>query len=195
MGFSEEIIGKDRCPTPVAAMASVWLALLVGAGANAAWLFHTLMKADVQFRGAGASTVDAAETGRILAGVLAQPAFLVVFGFGLLAGPLCAWMLVRQSKELSAMAAHLRLAAILLLLAGLAGVPQLLLARRIAAQAVDRTEAMVSGDTAGADQARTRLDRLHGWSERVYAGQAIAVTLGMAVMLKPASRRDLGAGR
>jgi hypothetical protein len=74
-------------------------------------------------------------------------------------------------------------------------VPQLLLARRIAAQAVDRTEAMVSGDTAGADQARTRLDRLHGWSERVYAGQAIAVTLGMAVMLKPASRRDLGAGR
>lgn len=193
--MTEEIIGRNRCPTPVAAMASVWLALIVGAGANAAWLFHALMKADVQFRGTGASTVDAPETGRILAGVLAQPAFLAVFGFGLLAGPLCAWMLVRQSKGLSAMAAHLRLAATLLLLAGLAGVPQLLLSRRIAAHAVDRTEALVSGETARADQARTRLDTLHAWSERVYAGQALAIMLSMAVMLRPASRRDLAAGR
>lgn len=192
---SEEIIGKDRCPTPVAALASVWLALLVAAGANAAWLFHALARADVQFRGSGVSAVDAEETGRILAGVLAQPAFVVVFGFGLLAGPLCSWMLLRQSRGLAAMAGHLRIAAAALLLAGVVGAGQLVLAKVITARAQERTQAIVSGDGAKAASARASLEAVHGWSERVYSGQALLVALSMAVMLRPALRRDLPDGR
>ena len=195
MGTTEEIIGKDRCPTPVAALSSVWLALLIGAGINAGWLFQALTKADVQFRGPGAATVDAAETGRILAGVLAQPAFVVVFVFGLLVGPLCAWLLMKQAHGLSRMAGHLRISAAAMVLAGVAGLGQLLLANSIAARAEARTEALVSGDSARAGQARGELDHLHRWSEQIYAGQAILVMLGMAVMLKPATRRDLPQAR
>lgn len=191
MGTTEEIIGKDRCPTPVAAMASVWLALLIGAGVNAGWLFHALMRADVQFRGSGASSIDAAETGRILAGVLAQPAFVAVFVFGLLAGPLCAWLLLKQAQGLSRMAGHLRISAAALVLAGLAGAGQLLLARSIATRAEARTEALVSADISRATEARSALDRLHRWSERIYAGQSILVALGMTIMLKPAARREV----
>lgn len=191
MGTTEEIIGKDRCPTPVAAMASVWLALLIGAGVNAGWLFHALMRADVQFRGSGASSIDAAETGRILAGVLAQPAFVAVFVFGLLAGPLCAWLLLKQAQGLSRMAGHLRISAAALVLAGLAGAGQLLLARSIATRAEARTEALVSADISRATEARSELDRLHRWSERIYAGQSILVALGMTIMLKPAARREV----
>lgn len=191
MGSTEEIIGKDRCPTPVAAMASVWLALLVGAGVNAGWLFHALMRADVQFRGSGASSIDATETGRILAGVLAQPAFVAVFAFGLLAGPLCAWLLLKQAQGLSRMAGHLRISAAALVLAGLAGAGQLLLARSIAIRAEARTEALVSGDAPRAAESRSALDGLHRWSERIYAGQSILVALGMAIMLKPAARREV----
>jgi hypothetical protein len=191
VGTTEEIIGKDRCPTPVAAMASVWLALLIGAGVNAGWLFHALMRADVQFRGSGASSIDAAETGRILAGVLAQPAFVAVFVFGLLAGPLCAWLLLKQAQGLSRMAGHLRISAAALVLAGLAGAGQLLLARSIATRAEARTEALVSADISRATEARSELDRLHRWSERIYAGQSILVALGMTIMLKPAARREV----
>ncbi len=172
-------------------MASVWLALLIGAGVNAGWLFHALMRADVQFRGSGASSIDAAETGRILAGVLAQPAFVAVFVFGLLAGPLCAWLLLKQAQGLSRMAGHLRISAAALVLAGLAGAGQLLLARSIATRAEARTEALVSADISRATEARSELDRLHRWSERIYAGQSILVALGMTIMLKPAARREV----
>ena len=195
VGSTEEIIAKDRCPTPVAALATAWLMLLVGAGANAAWLFSALSGAEVQFRGAGLSSVDATETGRILAGVLAQPVFVTVFAFGLVAGPACALLLLRQGRGLQGMAGHLRVSAAALLLAGLLGGGQLVLARTISGHAQQRTEAIVSGDQARAAEARSRLDAVHHWSERIYSGQAILVAMGMAVMLKPALRRELPEGR
>lgn len=194
VGSTEEIIGKDRCPTPVAAPATAWPAPLVGAGANAAWLFSALSGAEVQFRGAGLSSVDATETGRILAGVLAQPVFVTVFAFGLVAGPACALLLLRQGRGLRGMAGHLRVSAVALLLAGLLGGGQLVLARTIAGHA-QRTEAIVSGDQVRATEARARLDAVHQWSERIYSGQFILVAMGMAVMLKPALRRELPEGR
>lgn len=188
---SEEIIGKNRCPTPVAAMASVWLALLAAAGANAAWVFHVLSRSEVRMEGTPASSLDASETGRILAGVIAQPGFLAVFGYGLVAGPACALLLLRQSRGLRSMAGHLRMGACSLLLAGLIGAGQMALALQIAGHSQRRTEALLSGDQTTAVEARGRLDGAHAWSERIYAGQSILVMLGMAVMLKPVACREL----
>ena len=187
-----EIVGKARCPTPVAAMTGAWLALLVAGGANAAWLFSALKRAGVQFTGE-ARVLDAEETGRVLAGVLAQPAFLLVFAFGLLCGPLCAWLLLRRARGLAGMARHLKLAATCLLLASAAGAGQLVLARVIADRALDRTEALVSGDSERAARARARLDSAHALSERVYGAQALLVAFGMILMVRPAERRELPA--
>ena len=92
---------SHRCPTLVAFLAGAWLALLAGAGLNAGWLFGALMKAGVQFRQGPATGIDSEETGRMLAGVLAQPAFVAVFLFGMLAGSLVAQAVVTKVMKLS----------------------------------------------------------------------------------------------
>jgi hypothetical protein len=191
MGADSEIVGKARCPVPVAVLGGAWLALLVAGGANAAWLFSALRRAGVQFVSGDARTLDAEETGRVLAGVLAQPAFLLVFSVGLLCGPLCAWMLLCQARAIGAGGRRLRLAAICLLVAGGAGAAQMVLARVVADRAIERTEALVSGQAELADGARARLDVAHAWSERIYAGQGLLVALGMILMVRPAERREL----
>lgn len=187
-----EIVGKARCPTPVAVMTGAWIALLVAGGANAAWLFSALKRAGVQFAGE-ARVLDAEETGRVLAGVLAQPAFLLVFVFGMVCGPLCAWLLLRRARGLGGPARHLKLAAMCLLLASAAGAGQLVLARLIADRALERTGALVSGDSERAAQARARLDSAHALSERVYGAQTLLVAFGMILMVRPAERRELPA--
>ena len=193
MGADSEIIGKARCPVPVAVLGGAWLALLVAGGANAAWLFSALRRASVQFASGDVRVLDAEETGRVLAGVLAQPAFLLVFSVGLLCGPLCAWMLLRRARSIGAHGRHLRLAAICLLVAGVAGAGQMVLARVIADRAIERTGALVSGQADRAEGARARLDVAHVWSERIYAGQGLLVALGMILMVRPAERRELPA--
>lgn len=112
-----------------------WLSLLVAGGANAAWLFMALKRAGVQFASSDTRMLDAEETGRVLAGVLAQPAFLVVFILGLVAGPASAWLLLKRSRVGGPGARRLRWAAAALLLAGAIGAAQLLLARTIADRA------------------------------------------------------------
>jgi hypothetical protein len=166
------------------------MALLLAAGANAGWLFFTLTKAGLQFRDAEKAALDSAETGRVMAGVLAQPGFLLVFAVGLIVGPICAWLLVRQSRGLSALAGHLRVAAAALLLASSMGAGQMVLAKRLADLAMERTGALVSHDQAKADQVRGELDRLHDWSEKIYGGQIIFVALGMVLMTRPTTLRD-----
>lgn len=166
------------------------MALLLAAGANAGWLFFTLTKAGLQFRDAEKSALDSEETGRVMAGVLAQPGFLLVFAVGLMVGPICAWLLVRQARGLASLAGHLRVAAAALLLASSMGAGQMVLAKRLADLALDRTGALVSHDQARADQARGELDTLHNWSEKIYGGQIIFVALGMVLMARPATVRD-----
>jgi len=53
-----------------------WLSLLVAGGANAAWLFMALKRAGVQFASSDTRMLDAEETGRVLAGVLAAQLLL-----------------------------------------------------------------------------------------------------------------------
>ena len=179
---------SHRCPTLVAFLAGAWLALLVGSGLNAGWLFSALMKAGVQFRQGPATGIDSEETGRILAGVLAQPAFVAVFLFGLVAGPWSAWLLLRRARGVEHPGTHLRVAAFLLLAAAAIGAGQLVLARTIADRAVERTEALVSGDQARAAQARAALDGVHRVSEVAFSAQVFLVALGLLAVIRPASR-------
>lgn len=158
------------------------MSLLLAAGANAGWLFFTLTKAGLQFRDAEKSALDSEETGRVMAGVLAQPGFLTVFALGMLVGPVCAWLLVRRSRGLGTMGPRARVLVAALLLASSLGAAQMVMAKRLADLALDRTGALVSHNQNRADQARGDLDRLHGWSERIYAGQIMLVALGMALM-------------
>jgi hypothetical protein len=180
---------SDRCPMPVAWLCAAWLALLVGAGLNAGWLFSALMKAGVQFREGPAAGIGSDETGRILAGVLAQPAFVAVFLFGLLAGPICAWLLMRLARIPGPSAARMRWAALTLLAAASVGAGQLVLARAIADRAMDRTEALVSGDAERAASARASLDQVHRVSEAAFGAQVFLVALGSLLSARPRLRR------
>jgi hypothetical protein len=124
----------------------------------------------------------------VLAGILAQPAFLLVFGAGLVLGPIAAWLLLRMAREVGFAAPRLRSAAGCLLLASAAGAGQLVLARVIADRAIERTEALVSGESARAVEARSRLDAAHVWSERIYGGQTMLVMAGLILMAWPDRR-------
>jgi hypothetical protein len=66
----------------------------------------------------------------------------------------------------------------------------MVLAKRLADLAMERTGALVSHDQAKADQVRGDLDRLHDWSEKIYGGQIIFVALGMVLMTRPTTLRD-----
>jgi hypothetical protein len=175
----------SRCPTAVALLSSAWLALLLAAGLNAGWLFSTLIKAGVQFRQGPAVGIDSEETGRILAGILAQPGFVGVFLAGMLAGPACAWMLLRAARRTAGAGRATRLAALAMLAAAAIGAGQLVLARAIAERAVERTEALVSGDEVRATHAREALDRVHRASELAYGGQVVLVALGVLLAVWP----------
>jgi hypothetical protein len=188
MESASETIVRDRCPTRVAVLGGAWLALLAGAGLNAGWLFSALMKAGVQFRQGPAAGIDSEETGRILAGVLAQPAFVVVFLVGMVIGPVSAWMLLRQARDLGPAGRHRRVAAWMLLAAAALGVGQLTLARTIAERAVARTEALVSGDAARATQARAALDQAHRASEAGYVAESALVAVGLMLAARPSRR-------
>jgi hypothetical protein len=167
-------------------LVGAWLSLLVAAGANAAWLFTALKRAGVQFASRDTRMLDAEETGRVLAGVLAQPAFLVVFILGLVAGPVCAWLLLGRARAGGAGSRRLRVAAAGLLLAGAIGAGQLWLARTIADRALERTEALVSDDQARAAAARSALDSAHRGSEAIYAMQTGLVAASALVLaLRP----------
>jgi len=179
---SSEDAMSVRCPFSASAMSGAWLALLVAGGANAAWLFGALKRAGIQFASSDARMLDAEETGRVLAGVLAQPAFLLVFGAGLVLGPAAAWVLLRHAGRVGVAGRHLRRAAACLLLASAAGAGQMVLARVIADRAIERTEALVSGDSARALEVRARLDSSHALSERIYGGQTLFVSIGLALM-------------
>lgn len=175
---------RDRCPPLVAALLGAWLALLVGAGLNAGWLFGALMRAGLQFREASNAALDSEETGRVMAGVLAQPAFLVVFVFGLVVGPSSAWMLLKRVPP-GSRPGRIVFAAALLATAGGLGAVQLWKSRQIADLAVQRTEALVSGDRARADAARATLDVAHRSSETAYAVQVgLVATAGVALALR-----------
>lgn len=163
-------------------MTGAWLALMVAGGANAAWLFGALKRAGIQFASSDARMLDAEETGRVLAGVLAQPAFLLVFGVGLAFGPVTAWTLLRRAGGAGGAGRHLRRAAACLLLASAACAGQMVLARVIADRAIERTEALVSGDPTRATEVRGRLDSAHALSERIYGGQMVLVAAGLALM-------------
>ncbi len=171
-----------RWPSIVPALIGAWLALLVGAGLNAGWLFSMLMKAGLQFRSGGIGALDSEETGRLMAGVLAQPAFLAVFVLGLMVGPLCAWMLVRRAKWYGGSGRRMRWAAACLAIAGGIGAGQLWLARTIADRAVVRTEALVSNDQARASSARAALDSAHRASEGAYALQTGLVAMAALLL-------------
>jgi hypothetical protein len=172
------------CPTSVAALLGAWLAMLLGAGLNAGWLFSALMKAGLQFRSAQTAVLDSDETGRVMAGVLAQPAFLVVFVLGLVIGPFCAWRLMRRAGANAACRRRFTLAAAMLAIAGGLGVGQLWMARRIADRALERTEALVSDDQARAVAARSALDIAHRSSETAYAVQVGLVAMACAVLAR-----------
>ncbi|MBU6210412.1 MAG: hypothetical protein KGR22_10935, partial [Planctomycetes bacterium] len=118
------------------------------------------------------------------------PGFLLVFAVGLIVGPVCAWLLLRQARGLAMLAGHLRVAAAALLLASSLGAGQMVLAKHLADLAIERTGALVSHDQTRADQVRGELDRLHDWSEKIYGGQIIFVALGMVLMARPATVRD-----
>ncbi|MFM1830181.1 MAG: hypothetical protein RLZZ558_521 [Planctomycetota bacterium] len=174
------------CPTPVTVLVSIWGTLLVAAGLNAGWLFTVLIRADLAFREARAAVIDAPETGRIMAGVLAQPGFLGVFAFGMLAGPVAAWMLLRHAGRVMA-TRRLRLGAVTLLMTAAIGVGQMVLARSIADHAVERTQAILSEDAERAAAARAELDRMHRRSERLYGLQGALLAASMLLVL-PGSR-------
>jgi hypothetical protein len=173
---------------PVAAMTGAWLALLVAGGANAAWLFLALKRAGVRFTSDPVRTLDAEETGRVLAGILAQPAFLLVFGAGMVLGPIIAWFLLRQARHAGPDRSRLRCAAAALMVAAAAGAGQMVLARVIADRAIERTEALVSGESDRASEARSRLDTVHVWSERIYGGQTLLVAAGLILLAWPGGR-------
>lgn len=166
------------------------MALLLAAGANAGWLFFTLTRAGLQFRDADRSALDGAETGRVLAGVLAQPGFLLVFAFGLVVGPLSAWLLARRARGLGALPIVGRVAIAALLVASSVGVAQMVMARRLADVAIERTGALVSKDPTRAEQARGELDTLHAWSERLYGLQIVLVAAAMGLLWRPAASAD-----
>ena len=170
------------CSPLVAALLGGWLALLLGAGLNAGWLFSALMRAGLQFRSAQAAALDSDETGRVLAGVLAQPAFLAVFVLGLVVGPFCAWLLMRQARATPIFRRRCVLAAAMLAVAGAAGAGQLWMARRIADRALERTEALVSGDQPRAASARAALDAAHRGSETGYALQVGLVAVASVIL-------------
>jgi hypothetical protein len=164
-----------------------WLSLLIGAGANAGWLFMALKRAGVQFASRDTRMLDAEETGRVLAGVLAQPAFLAVFMLGMVVGPAGAWLLLRRARTGGPGARRLRWAAAGLVVAGAIGGAQLALARTIADHAVERTEALVSDDQPRAAAARSALDAAHRASEAAYAAQTLLVAAA-ALILVPRPR-------
>lgn len=166
------------------------MALLLSAGANAGWLFFTLTRAGLQFRDADKSALDGAETGRVLAGVLAQPGFLLVFAFGLVVGPLCAWLLIRRARGLGSLSTSGRVTIAALLLASSVGVVQLVMARQLADVAIERTGALVSKDPMRAEQARGELDMLHRWSERLYGLQIVLVAVALGLLWRPGPRTD-----
>ena len=172
------------CPPLVAALLGAWLALLLGAGLNAGWLFSALMKAGLQFRSAQTAVLDSDETGRVMAGVLAQPAFLVVFMLGMAIGPCCAWLLMRHAKSNPGHRRRLVLVSAMLAFAGGGGAGQLWMARRIADQALERTEALVSADQARALAARQALDVAHRASEGAYAVQVGLVAVAGAMLAR-----------
>lgn len=174
-------IVRDRCPPIVAGLLGAWLALLVGAGLNAGWLFAALMRAGLQFREASNASLDSEETGRVMAGVLAQPAFVVVFIFGLVVGLSSAWMLLKPVPR-GGRPRRLVFAAALLAFAGGIGAAQLWKARQIADLAVERTEALVSGDRPRADAARAALDLAHRTSETAYAVQVGLVAVACVAL-------------
>lgn len=176
-----------RCAPIVPALIGAWMALLVGAGLNAGWLFSALMKAGLQFRSGEIGALDSEETGRLMAGVLAQPAFLAVFVLGLMVGPFCAWMLMRQARRAGGSGRRMRWAAVCLVVAGGIGAGQLWFARTIADRAVERTEALVSNDQARASAVRAALDSAHRASEGVYAVQT-GLVAAAALILAPRSR-------
>ena len=175
----------DRCPPAVAGLLGAWLALLVGAGLNAGWLFAALMRAGLQFREASNASLDSEETGRVMAGVLAQPAFVAVFLFGLVVGLSSAWMLLKRVPP-GSRPGRIVFAAALLASAGGLGAAQLWKARQIADLAVERTQALVSGDRPRADAVRAALDAAHRSSETVYAAQVGLVAVAcVALALRP----------
>ena len=174
---------QDRCPPLVAGLLGAWLALLVGAGLNAGWLFSALMRAGLQFRDASDSALDSEETGRVMAGVLAQPAFVAVFLFGLVVGLCCAWVLMKRSPG-GSRPRRLVFAAALLASAGGLGAAQLWKAREIADLAVERTAALVSGDRPRADAARAALDVAHRSSETTYAAQVGLVAMACVALAR-----------
>lgn len=176
--------GPGGCPASVAALIGAWLALLLGAGLNAGWLFSALMKAGLQFRSASSGALDPEETGRVMAGVLAQPGFLVVFVLGLVVGPLCALLLLRGLDRKRPGSRWTLAAAALLLLAGGTGAAQLWMARDIAELALQRTEALVSGDRPRADAARAALDAQHRRSETTYAAQVGMVVVASVLLAR-----------
>lgn len=179
---SEDAGPLVRRPSIIPALLGAWMALLVGAGLNAGWLFSALMKAGLQFRSGQIGALDSEETGRLMAGVLAQPAFLAVFVLGLMVGPLCAWMLLRRARGAGAPGKRMRWAAACLVIAGGIGAGQLWLARTIADRAVERTEALVSNDQARASAARAALDSAHRASEGAYALQTGLVTAAALIL-------------
>lgn len=175
-----------RCPPIVPALIGAWMALLVGAGLNAGWLFSALMKAGLQFRSGEIGALDSEETGRLMAGVLAQPAFLAVFVLGLMFGPLCGLVLVRRARGTGAPGRRMHWAAACLVVAGGVGAGQLWLARSIADRAVERTEALVSNDPIRASAARAALDSSHRWSEGAYVVQtALVAAAALMLALRP----------
>ena len=175
---------QGGCPALVAAMIGAWLALLLAAGLNAGWLFSALMKAGLQFRSASSASLDSEETGRVMAGVLAQPGFVVVFLTGLVVGPLSALLLLRGVGPKRPGARRPVATAALLAFAGAVGLGQLWMARGIAELALERTEAMVSGDSARADMARAALDARHRNSETVYAAQVGMVAVAAVLLAR-----------
>lgn len=178
-------VARDRCPPLVAALLGAWFALLVGAGLNAGWLFAALMRAGLQFREASNAALDSEETGRVMAGVLAQPAFVAVFMFGLIVGLSCAWMLLKRVPP-GSRPGRVVFAAALLASAGGLGAVQLWKARQIADLAVERTQALVSGDRPRADAVRSALDVAHRSSETAYAVQVGLVAVAcVALALRP----------
>lgn len=174
----------------VGALVTVWLVLLIAAAGNALWLFKVLVNSGLQFREADKAALDSEETGRILAGLLAQPGFLLIFALGLLIGPFCAWLLMQQSKGLAAKATHLRFAAVLLLLASFFGGLQLILVRMLADHAVERTSALMSHDQSKADQAKASLDYVHHFGENFYIAECVCVVFAMLMIVRPGPRRD-----
>ena len=173
---------RDRCPPLVAFLLGAWLALLVGAGLNAGWLFTALQRAELQFRNASNTALDGEETGRMMAGVLAQPAFVAVFVLGLVVGLGCAWMLLKRAGPAPTRPMRRVFAAVLLASAGGVSAAQLWKARRIADLALQRTEALVSGDRVKADAARAELDSAHRGSEAAYAAQVGMVAVACVAL-------------